>query len=77
MTMNSSTPPGVHPEAMLEPGTTCGDCAHVRRCTALGFTRAENGWCDFIPIRFRAAATPPATDTQPGTTARVPGGERE
>ena len=56
MTTNSTTPPGVHPEAMLEPGTTCGDCAHLLRCTTLGFTKAENGWCDFIPIRFRAAA---------------------
>ena len=56
MSENTTPPPGVQPAAMLEPGTTCADCAHLRRCTAQGFTKPENTYCDFIPIRFRAAA---------------------
>ena len=74
MTTNRTTPPGMHPEAMLEPERTCGDCAHLRRCTALGFTKRENSWCDFIPIRFRAAARPSA-DSQPGAAVEGSDGE--
>lgn len=38
----------------LPAGTTCGDCAHLARCTGMGFTRgATETACDFFPRRFR------------------------
>lgn len=37
----------------LPAGKTCRECAHSRRCVALGFTDSlDNKWCDFIPVRF-------------------------
>ncbi len=36
----------------LPPGTTCGDCAHAPRCTALFGAKVENTCCDFFPRRF-------------------------
>lgn len=37
----------------LPEGKTCGDCAHVRRCEAFGFTRnAQETVCSFHPRRF-------------------------
>lgn len=44
-------------EMKLPQGKTCGDCAHVRRCRAFGFTPSETETsCDFHPSRFRLAA---------------------
>lgn len=40
-------------EMKLPPGKTCGDCRHVKRCRAFGFTSSEsNTNCDFHPNRF-------------------------
>ena len=37
----------------LPPGTTCGDCVHVYRCsTIFGVKKTDTG-CDFYPIRFQ------------------------
>lgn len=49
--------------SMIPRGLTCGDCAHIARCTAFGFTSsAANRFCDFVPSRFsaRIATTPDA-----------------
>lgn len=41
----------------LPEGKACGDCVHVRRCRAFGFTSSEsNTNCDFLPNRFVTAA---------------------
>jgi len=37
----------------LPEGKTCGDCVHLSRCLAFGFTRSpERTSCDFYPRRF-------------------------
>jgi hypothetical protein len=48
------------PESMRLPeGKTCGDCKHIDRCEAFGFTYSrENTWCDFGPSRFVLAPSP-------------------
>lgn len=41
------------PGPKLPDGKTCGDCVHLRRCRAFGFTSSpENAQCDFSPSRF-------------------------
>lgn len=44
----------------LPVGKTCGDCVHVRRCTAMFGHIPEDESCDWSPSRFRekASATP-------------------
>jgi hypothetical protein len=43
----------------LPDGTTCGNCAHIRRCLAFGFSDSEKqSTCDFFPRRFLPAAPP-------------------
>lgn len=45
----------------LPHGTTCGDCMHIKRCLALGFTPSETETvCSFYPRRLRVL--------QPGET---------
>ena len=42
-------------DMQLPAGATCGDCAHVERCLALGFTSGRaRTVCDFSPSRFAA-----------------------
>jgi hypothetical protein len=37
----------------LPEGKTCGDCIHIKRCLAFGFTKSEERKeCDFFPRRF-------------------------
>ncbi len=37
----------------LPTGKTCGDCRHIYRCLAFGFTESEERTgCDFHPVRF-------------------------
>lgn len=43
----------------LPPKKTCADCAHIRRCSAFGFSWPERNECDFWPVRFRPPAAPP------------------
>ena len=54
-------------DMQLPAGATCGDCAHVERCLALGFTPSRTRTvCDFSPSRFRASrdsGTGTSTDT--------------
>jgi hypothetical protein len=38
--------------AKLLKGTTCADCLHIVRCTALGCTWPEREECDWDPSRF-------------------------
>lgn len=47
------------PDKMRLPaGTTCGDCAHIRRCSMMfGHTEADT-YCDWSPSRFRRPAQP-------------------
>lgn len=52
-----SQPIPAHPSTdkgmLLPEGKTCGDCVHLKRCRAFGFTSSEwNTWCDFAPSRF-------------------------
>lgn len=51
------------PDRMRLPaGTTCGHCAHIRRCSSIyGHTEADT-YCDWSPSRFRAPA-PACIDT--------------
>ena len=37
----------------LPKGKTCGDCAYLAHCVALGFTHSLAVRCDFHPSRFR------------------------
>lgn len=39
----------------LPEGKTCGDCCHIRRCKAFGFTWPERTSCDFYPNKFTPA----------------------
>ena len=48
----------------LPDGKTCGDCAHIRRCSSFGFSSAEAVSCDFHPSRYRAPA--PAVEQKEG-----------
>jgi hypothetical protein len=46
-------------EMKLSEGKTCGDCWHLKRCRALGFTSSDaNTRCDFHPRRFVDAGFP-------------------
>ena len=58
-------------DMQLPAGATCGDCGHVERCLALGFTSSRaRTVCDFSPSRFRASRDS-GTDTG-GNTASPP-----
>ena len=47
----------------LPDGTSCGDCAHLKRCRACGFTQSPASiTCDFFPRRFCSAAVVAETD---------------
>ncbi|SMH60469.1 hypothetical protein [Azospirillum agricola] len=41
----------------LPAGTTCGDCAHIRRCSAMFGHDATDTYCDWAPSRFRPHPT--------------------
>lgn len=44
---------------------TCGTCAYVERCLALGYTASrERTGCDFYPVRFVRAASPTTESTE-------------
>lgn len=45
----------------LPDGLTCGDCAHMPRCAMIFGHVETDEYCDFWPIRFRAAAPPKGT----------------
>lgn len=53
----------------LPPGTTCGNCVHLRRCVLIfGHTETDT-ICDWSPSRFHARPTVqrlPADDTEGG-----------
>jgi hypothetical protein len=65
--------------AELPEPETCGTCAHVTRCLAVGYTGSrERTSCDFIPIRFSPAAPPSAgSDPSRAPADAAPLGERE
>lgn len=42
------------PEMKLPEKKTCSDCIHFKRCSAMFGAKAENEYCDFHPIRYRA-----------------------
>lgn len=45
------------PDKMALPaGNTCGDCAHIRRCTLIYGHTAQDKTCDWSPSRFIAAS---------------------
>ena len=45
------------PDKMRLPvNVTCGDCAHIRRCTLMFGHTATDTYCDWSPSRFKAAA---------------------
>lgn len=51
--------PDYEAEMKLPPGKTCGDCRHVLRCLAFGYTSSEaRTGCDFHPNRFVDAGFP-------------------
>ncbi|EQB05040.1 hypothetical protein L286_09760 [Sphingobium sp. HDIP04] len=43
------------PDLSLPAGKTCGDCFHIRRCKAMFGHVETDTYCDWYPIRFRAA----------------------
>ncbi len=38
----------------LPEGKTCADCVHVEKCVTMFGAKAENKYCGFEPIRFKA-----------------------
>ncbi len=46
-------------EMRLPDGRACDDCAHSRRCFALGFSKTGRTSCDFWPNLFRERARRP------------------
>jgi hypothetical protein len=42
-------------DMVIPDGKTCGDCQHLRRCTALIGARPGNRACDWSPHRFTQA----------------------
>ncbi len=47
--------PAVPEDMKLPAGATCGECRHVERCLAFGFTASPTRTtCDFSPSRFVA-----------------------
>lgn len=47
------TSPQTDTDSMKLPdGKTCKDCRHIKRCVTFGFTKPDNTFCDFFPIRF-------------------------
>lgn len=47
------------PDKMRLPkGTSCGDCVHIRRCSAIYGHTASDTYCDWSPSRFAPAAKP-------------------
>ena len=45
------------PDKMRLPvNVTCGDCAHIRRCTRMFGHKATDTYCDWLPSLFKAAA---------------------
>jgi hypothetical protein len=58
-----ATEPDYVDEMKLPAGKTCASCVHVRRCVALGYTKAESTSCDFWPNKFQPAAITKATAT--------------
>jgi hypothetical protein len=56
--------PGIHERLMQLPvGMSCSDCAHAKRCFALGYSTPERTTCDFYPSHFgqgaRSSGDPP------------------
>jgi hypothetical protein len=51
--MAKTTEPDYDAEMRLPTGRTCDDCAHSRRCFALGFSKPGRASCDFWPNLFR------------------------
>lgn len=52
-------PVNADPSMALPPGKTCGDCAHISRCLAFGFSWRSRTECDFAPSRFLERPTKP------------------
>jgi hypothetical protein len=42
----------------LPAGTTCGDCAHIKRCSAMFGHTPTDTYCDWLPRRFRTDGVP-------------------
>lgn len=54
------------PDKMRLPsGVTCGDCAHIRRCTLMFGHTATDTYCDWSPSRFRQPAPSAGTCITP------------
>lgn len=54
----------------LPSGKTCGDCMHIRHCTAFYAHSPADTYCDFFPRRF-AAAPPPAIPAPVDTRVQI------
>lgn len=51
------------PDKMRLPkGTTCGDCVHIRRCSAIYGHTATDTYCDWSPSRFHGAPKAPVAE---------------
>lgn len=47
---------------LLPEGETCGTCKHFSRCEWLLSRKTDSVFCDWFPIRFRAACDDPAAE---------------
>lgn len=43
----------------LPTGKTCGDCVHLKHCSAFYAHTPVDSYCDFFPRRFVQAPPPP------------------
>jgi len=50
-----SVEPDYGADMKLPEGKTCAACAHIKRCTAFGFTDPTLSSCDFWPNKYRPA----------------------
>lgn len=41
----------------LPDGVTCGDCIHIKRCSAIFGHEPEDRYCDWFPRRFQQLPT--------------------
>ena len=61
---------------VLPDGKMCGDCAHVKRCTAFGFTAsAAEVACDFFPRRAAFVVEPTERQVATARYQRIKAGE--
>ena len=63
------------PDKMRLPkGVTCGDCVHIRRCSAIYGHTATDTYCDWSPSRLQLKPAAPAAEAKTclGCGARHP-----